>query len=203
MIVVGLTGGIATGKSTVARMFAKRGAVILDADEMVRELQTPGTTVYEATVETFGPRIVRGDATLDRKLLGEMVFQDEKLRRRLEAIVHPALVVAVGRRLAELDRHGVPMTVVELPLLIEAGAERRFDWVVVVTAPEEEQVSRLMADRRLTREEALARIQSQMPIAEKVERADFVVENRGDVQETERRVQEIYEVMLQTGSKKT
>lgn len=203
MIVVGLTGGIATGKSTVARMFAKRGATVLDGDEMVRELQRKGTTVYDATVEAFGPRIVRDDETLDRKLLGEMVFRDEKLRRRLEAIVHPALVAAVEQRLAELERDGVPMTVVELPLLIEAGSERRFDWVVVVTAPEEVQVTRLMADRRLTREEALGRIHSQMPLPEKVKRADFVVENRGDIQEAERRVQEIYEVMLQTGSKKT
>lgn len=203
MIIVGLTGGIATGKSTVARMFAKRGATVLDGDQMVRELQQPGTTVYDTTVEAFGPRIVRGDATLDRKLLGEIVFRDEKLRRRLEAIVHPALVTAVERRLAELERDGVPMTVVELPLLIEAGSERRFDWVVVVTAPEEVQVTRLMADRRLTREEALGRIHSQMPLPEKVKRADFVVENRGDIRETEKRVQEIYEVMLQTGSKKT
>ncbi|MGH7371295.1 MAG: dephospho-CoA kinase, partial [Candidatus Methylomirabilales bacterium] len=94
MIRVGLTGGIATGKSTVARMFARRGAAVIDADEMVRELQKPGSTVYEAIVNAFGPHILRGDGTIDRRSLGELVFRDEQLRRRLETIVHPALISA-------------------------------------------------------------------------------------------------------------
>lgn len=203
MICVGLTGGIATGKSTVARMFAKQGVAVIDADEMVRELQKPGSIVYRAIVEAFGPVILHGDGTIDRKSLGEIVFRDEQLRRRLETIVHPALVSAVERRLAELRTRGVPICVVELPLLMEAEAERRFDCVVVVTAPEEVQVARLMADRGLTRNEALARIRSQMPLGAKAQRADFVIENGGELWETERRVQEIYEWLLRTGSKKT
>jgi len=202
MIRVGLTGGIATGKSTVARMFARRGAAVIDADEMVRELQKPGSTVYEAIVDAFGPHILRGDGTIDRKSLGELVFRDEQLRRRLETIVHPALVSAVERQVAELRTQGVPVCVVELPLLMEAEAERRFDCVVVVTAPEEVQVARLMADRGLSREEALARIGSQMPLGEKERRADVVIENGGALQETERRVQEVYEWLLQNASKK-
>ncbi|MFQ5881934.1 MAG: dephospho-CoA kinase [Candidatus Methylomirabilales bacterium] len=201
MIIVGLTGGIAAGKSTVARMFAKWGAAVLDADEMVRELQSPGTEVYQATVEAFGPLILQADGTIDRNVLGEMVFRDERLRRRLEAIVHPALVAAVEERLDQLRTQGVPISVVELPLLIEAKSQSRFDWVVVVSAPEEAQVTRLMAARRLTQEEALARIHSQMPLREKVKRADFVIENGGDLQETERRVQEVYK-LLRVGSKK-
>ncbi len=203
MMLVGLTGGIATGKSTVARMFAERGAAVLDADEMVRELQKPGTSVYEAIVEAFGTLILRDDGTIDRKSLGEIVFRDEKGRRQLETIVHPALVAAVQQRVAQLRTQGVSICVVELPLLIEAESERRFDSVVVVTAPQEVQVGRLMADRGLTREEALARIRSQMPLSEKVTRAHFVIENGGDLWETEQRVQEIYEVLFQTGSKKT
>ena len=203
MIVVGLTGGIATGKSAVAGMFAKGGAAVLDGDEVVRELQVPGTKVYEATVQAFGPDILQPDGTINRKLLGEIVFRDERLRRRLETIVHPALVVAVEERLAQLREQGVALCVVELPLLMESGAEGRFDWVVVVTAPEEEQVVRLMADRGLRREEALARTRTQMPLAEKVKRADFVIENRGDLGETERRVREIYEQILRGGPKKT
>ncbi len=203
MMLVGLTGGIATGKSTVARMFAERGAAVLDADEMVRELQNPGTSVYEAIVEAFGTLILKDDGTIDRKFLGEIVFRDEKGRRQLETIVHPALVAAVQQRVAQLRTQGVSICVVELPLLIEAESERRFDSVVVVTAPQEVQVGRLMADRGLTREEALARIRSQMPLSEKVKRAHFVIENGGDLWETEQRVQEIYEVLFQTGSKKT
>jgi len=202
MIRVGLTGGIATGKSTVARMFARRGAAVIDADEMVRELHKPGSTVYEGIVDAFGPHILCGDGTIDRKSLGELVFRDEQLRRRLETIVHPALVSAVERQVAELRTQGVPVCVVELPLLMEAEAERRFDCVVVVTAPEQVQVARLMADRGLTREEALARIGSQTPLGEKERRADFVIENGGALQETERRVQEITEWLLRNASKK-
>ncbi|MFQ5802937.1 MAG: dephospho-CoA kinase [Candidatus Methylomirabilales bacterium] len=203
MIIVALTGGIATGKSTVAGIFAKRGAAVLDGDEMVRELQVPGTTVYEATVEAFGPDILQPDGTINRQVLGEIVFCDERLRRRLETIVHPALVVAVQERLAALRMQGIPVCVVELPLLIESGAEGRFDWVVVVTAPEEVQVARLMTERGLSREEALARIHTQIPLAEKVRRADFVIENAGDLGETKRRVQEIYQALLRVGPKKT
>jgi dephospho-CoA kinase len=203
MIVVGLTGGIATGKSTVAGIFAKRGAAVLDGDEVVRELQVPGTKVYEATVEAFGPDILQPDGTINRKVLGEIVFRDERLRRQLETIVHPALVVAVEKRLARLRADGVPLCVVELPLLIESGAAGRFDRVVVVTAPEEVQVARLMTDRGLGREEALARIRSQMPLSEKVTRADFVIENGGDLRETERRVQNVYEELRRLGPKKT
>lgn len=203
MIRVGLTGGIATGKSTVARMFAARGAAVLDADELVRELQYPGMPVYDAIVEAFGTAILKEDGTIDRKSLGEMVFRDTKLRKRLEAIVHPALISAVEQRVVELRTQGVPICVVELPLLIEAESEGRFDWVVVVVASEDLQVARLMADRGLTRAEALARIRSQMPLQEKVKQAHFVIENSGDRWQTERRVQEIYDVLLGTGSEKT
>ncbi|MGH7371093.1 MAG: dephospho-CoA kinase, partial [Candidatus Methylomirabilales bacterium] len=143
-----------------------------------------------------------GDGTIDRRSLGELVFRDEQLRRRLETIVHPALISAVERRVAELRTQGVAVCVVELPLLMEAEAERRFDGVVVVTAPEEVQVARLMADRGLSREEALARIGSQMPLGEKERRGDFVIANGGALQETERRVQEIYEWLLRNASKK-
>lgn len=203
MIRVGLTGGIATGKSTVARMFAARGAAVLDADELVRELQYPGMPVYDAIVEAFGTGILHDDGTIDRKSLGDLVFRDAKLRRRLETIVHPALVSAVEQRVVELRTQGIPICVVELPLLIEAGSEHRYDRVIVVTAPEKVQVERLMADREMTREEALTRIRSQMPLQEKVKRAHFVVDNGGDLGETERRVQEICDVLLQTGSEKT
>lgn len=202
MITVGLTGGIAAGKSTVASLMARLGAGVLDADEVVRELQRPGTWVYQAILQAFGPSIVQRDGTIDRKRLGEMVFQDEGARRQLEATVHPALVAAIEQRLRAFKAQGVKLCVVELPLLIEAGAQERFDWVVVVTAPEEVQVSRLMADRGLSREEALARIRSQMPLHEKVRVADFVIENAGDLQEVERRVQELYQALLQKGSKK-
>lgn len=202
MITVGLTGGIAAGKSTVASLMARLGAGVLDADEVVRELQRPRTWVYQAILQAFGPSIVQRDGTIDRKRLGEMVFQDEGARRQLEATVHPALVAAIEQRLRAFEAQGVKLCVVELPLLIEAGAQERFDWVVVVTAPEEVQVSRLMADRGLSREEALARIRSQMPLHEKVRVADFVIENAGDLQEVERRVQELYQALLQKGSKK-
>ncbi len=203
MIRVGVTGGIATGKSTVARMFGARGAAVLDADELVRELQYPGMPVHDAIVEAFGTDILHDDGTIDRKSLGDLVFRDATLRRRLEAIVHPALVSAVEQRVVEFQTQGIPICVVELPLLIEAESEHRYDWVVVVTATEEVQVKRLMADRGLTRDEALARIRSQMPLKEKVKRAHFVVENGGDLKETEGRVQEIYDALLRTGSEKT
>lgn len=202
MIIVGLTGGIATGKSTVAELLARLGATVLDADQVVRELQRPGTEVSQAILQAFGPGILQSDGTIDRKRLGELVFRDEEARRRLEAIVHPALVAAIEERLRAFEAQGVRLCVVELPLLIEAGAQGRFDWVVVVTTPEEVQVSRLMAERGLSREEALARIRSQMPLPAKVTAADFVLENAGDLQDLEREVRALYRALLQKGSKK-
>jgi dephospho-CoA kinase len=203
MVVVGLTGGIATGKSAVAQMFAQCGAAVLNADEMVRELQMPGTAVYEAIVKAFGRSILHGDGTIDRKALGDLVFREAQVRRRLEAIVHPALVATVQRRVADLRTQGVPVCIVELPLLIEAAGEGRYDSVVVVTAPEGVQVKRLMAARGLTREEALARIRSQMPLEMKERRADFVIENGEELGQAERHVREIYALLLRKGRKKT
>jgi dephospho-CoA kinase len=181
MPTIGITGGPATGKSTLAALLLERGAVGVSADEIAREVLTPGTPAYRRVVERFGEEVLRPDGTIDRSHLGRIVFGDERARRDLEAITHPAILDRLQARLAELRERCGPDTpiVAEVPLLYEVGIESWFDRVVVVTAPEELQVQRLQTRDHLSREEALARIRAQMPLSDKADRADIVIVNDG------------------------
>jgi dephospho-CoA kinase len=197
MLVVGLTGGVATGKSTVARMLRARGAAVLDTDALVHELQAPGTEVYRAILDAFGSDILAPDGTLDRQKLGTRIFADPEARRRLEAIVHPAVAAEIRRRVEVLRREGrTRLCIVEAALLVEAGRHGIVDRIVAVTAPEAEQVARLRAKSGLGEEEAWRRVRAQLPSAAKAGRADHVLVNDGDLAALARNVDALADILL-------
>lgn len=193
MLVVGLTGGICSGKSTVAAMFARLGAAVIDADRVAHELQEPGQPLFEAIVSAFGREVVGEDGRIDRRKLGAMVFADPKARARLEDILHPAIVEECERRIQEAGTSGAAVCLLDAALLIESGRQARFDRVILVEASEAVQIDRLMARMGLSRDEALQRIRSQMPREEKRRHASLVIENGGPLEETERQVKAAWE----------
>jgi dephospho-CoA kinase len=181
MLRVGLTGGIASGKSTVARVFRDLGAHVLDADRIARDLVPPGSPPLARIAREFGTAVLRADGALDRAALGAVVFADAGKRRVLEGIMHPLILAEVDRRIAELERTDPRgMAVVEAALILELGRQREFDAIVVVWAEEEQQRRRVMLRDHLSADEAGRRLAAQMPLAEKRCRADFVVDNSRD-----------------------
>jgi len=178
---VGLTGGVASGKSTVAALLREAGAVVIDADVIAREVVAPGTPGLAAIREAFGDRVLTDDGALDRPALAAIVFADEAQRRILEGITHPL----VRRRAAELEAEAVAalgedaLIVHDIPLLTEVGRAGEFDAVIVVDAPEQEQVRRMVADRKATEEEARARIAAQATREERRAIATHVLDNSG------------------------
>ncbi|GLI37525.1 dephospho-CoA kinase [Geobacter hydrogenophilus] len=188
MLVIGLTGGIASGKSTVARILERLGATIIDADLLAREAVLPGTPAHEDIVAAFGMEILLPDATIDRKALGRIVFANPDARRRLEAITHPAIARLSQARLAEARRSDAPAVFYVAPLLIEAGATGRVDDIWVVYADRETQLARLTERDGIRREEAEQRLAAQMPMDEKASHGSAVIDNRGTPEETERQV---------------
>lgn len=187
---VGLTGGIASGKSTVSAILAELGAVVVDADLIAREVVGRGTPGLAAVVEEFGPGLLTPEGDLDRPAMGALVFGDPSARKRLEAIVHPL----VHRRSAELEAEAAPDAVVvhDIPLLAEVGRAGEFDAVVVVDVPTEVQVERMVRDRGWTREEAESRIAAQATREDRRAIATHVVDNTGSVADLRRRVAEIH-----------
>ncbi|HWO55724.1 dephospho-CoA kinase [Paenibacillus sp. FSL M7-1455] len=194
---IGLTGGIATGKSTVSALLVNKGALLVDADAIAREVMLPGHPVLAAVAEHFGQAVILEDGTLDRKKLGDIVFRDPTQRKALNDITHPAIRKEIRGRMDDLQReHPDKLVVVDIPLLYESGLEHMFERVMVVYAPEHVQLERLMRRNQLTAEEAAARIRSQMDIEEKKRKADIVIDNSGDAEETERQVDRFW---LQAG----
>ena len=191
MLLVGLTGGIGSGKSTVARMLGGRGAVVLDSDAFAREAVTKGSPGFERVVRLFGTGVLRPDGDLDRKGLADIVFHDDRLRAELEEIVHPE----VRRRIAEAiggQDHTDRVVVVDSPLLFETGSAESFQVVVVVSATPETRIARLAA-RGMDPQDVRARLESQMPLEEKAARADIVLDNEGSVDELEVQVERLWE----------
>lgn len=181
MLRVGLTGGIATGKSTVARAFRERGAHVIDADRIAREVAPPGSAALSRIARAFGPGMIKPDGSLDRAALGSVVFADAAKRRVLEGILHPLILAEIDRRIEELERSDPQgIVVVEAALILELGRQDEYDAVVVVSAEEEQQRRRLIMRDNLSAEEAARRIGAQMPLAEKRRRAQFVVDNSAD-----------------------
>ena len=189
MLRVGLTGGIASGKSAVSRGLVRRGIPVIDADQIARELVAPGSGALREIVEAFGREVLAPEGALDRSRLGAIVFPDEAKRRRLEAILHPRIRAEQDGRLQKLEGEGVPVAVVDAALMIEGGGWRRFDLLVVVDSREEDQIARLRGRNGLDEEAARARVRAQMPLAEKVKFADRVVDNRGSLDELEARAE--------------
>ena len=187
MLLVGLTGGIGSGKSTVARMLAARGAVVLDADAFARDAVAAGTPGLRAVVERFGGEVVGPDGELDRRGLAAIVFADDEARRDLEAIVHPE-VRRLLLRAIEAHADADDILVIDSPLLVEAGQGGSVQLLVVVTAPEEAQLERLAADRGMSERDVRVRMAAQMPLEEKAAKADVVLDNGGDLLDLERQV---------------
>lgn len=187
----GLTGGIGSGKSTVARRFRARSLPVIDADELAREVVAPGTPGLAAIVERFGADVLAADGTLDRKLLAARVFGDEEARRALNAITHPRVGVLSAERAQTLDARGEPLACYEVPLLFEGRLAEALRPIVVVTTSVDIQVSRAMARDRASAEEIEARVRVQIPLAEKARLADYVIDNSGPLSSTLARADEV------------
>ena len=194
--VVGLTGGIACGKSTVAAQLAELGVPIVDADALAREVVAPGTPGLAAIVERFGSDVLLADGSLDRKKLGERVFSDPDARRALNAITHPRIAAAGMEKLRALADHPAPYRVYEAALLVENGMAKAFAALVVVTVDDATQLARLRARDGSTEDEARARIASQLPLAKKVEVADHVIDNSGAPEATRAQVLALHDALV-------
>jgi len=194
MLLVGLTGGIATGKSTVSQFFVECGGQLIDADVLAREVVKPGRPALQQIVDAFGKDMLRPDGTLDRDRLGKAVFGDAKKRARLNAIVHPDVAVEQERRCREIAAKTPHAVVIyDAALLIEANAHPRMDRLIIVTADEQTQLARLQARDHLSAEEARARIAAQMPLAEKIKLADYVIDGTLPPEKLRAEVRRIYE----------
>ncbi|MFF5791198.1 dephospho-CoA kinase [Paeniglutamicibacter sp. NPDC012692] len=191
MLNVGLTGGIAAGKSAVARQLAELGAVLIDADAIARAVVEPGTPGLAAVVAAFGTGILTADGALDRPALGALVFKDDAAREKLNSIVHP-LVRAEAARLREAAPADA-VIVQDIPLLVETNQAKDFDVVLVVAAPLAERLHRMARDRGMDESDALARISAQATDEERAAVADVVIENSGTVEELRDRVNEVWE----------
>ena len=192
----GLTGGIASGKSTIARLFASLGCVTIDADQIVARLYQPGQAGHEALVRTYGSGILLEDGTVDRRKLAGIAFASEEAAKALNALIHPLVgQEEIDLMAAEEEKPGDRIVIVEATLLIEAGGEERFDRIVVVDVDPETQLARAIA-RGMTREEAARRIAHQMPREERLQHADYVIDNSGDPQAAEAETRRVYEVLL-------
>jgi len=194
--VVGLTGGIGSGKSTVARMLADLGAKVVDADALARRAVEPGEPAWRDIVAEFGEDVLLPDRTIDRKKLGDIVFGDEIKRRRLNAITHPRIAAASQAEIGAHRAAGVPIVILEAALLVENGIHRGLDGLIVVAASPETQLRRLVARDGLSEDAARARIAAQLPLEEKVAAATHVVDNSGSLEETRRQVEAVWRKLL-------
>lgn len=195
MYIIGLTGNIATGKSTVARLLGELGAEVIDADRVAHATMAPHTAVWEAIRRTFGPQVIAPDGTVDRRRLGAIVFADPAALAHLEGIVHPAVRVALTARLHELRSRPQPpaAVVIEAIKLIEGGLGELCDAIWLVVAPRDVQVERLVRTRGLTAAEAERRIDAQPPAEPKRALANRVIENSGSLEDLERQVREAWQ----------
>ena len=194
--VVGLTGGIASGKSTVARAFAERGIPVIDADLLAREVVAPGSQGLAAIVQTFGDEVLHPDGSLDRKGLGARVFADRSLLTQLNAITHPLVARLSAERIAAVAEGSVPYLIYEAPLIVENGLHRAMRALVVVALDVPLQIERMMTRDSLGLAEAESRILAQAPLAKKLEAADYVIDNGQDLSTLFRRVDEVHQQLL-------
>jgi len=187
---VGLTGNIGSGKSTVGRLFAARGVPVIDADELLREVQAPGRAGHAAIAAAW-PEVVAADGSIDRKRPGKIVFADPAARRKLEAITHPRIQELSRARADALAAAGHQLAIYEASLLIESGRDKEMDALIVVTAPEATRVARVVARNGVGEEDVRARMRAQLPEEEKVRRATHVIDNGGDLTATEAQVDRV------------
>ena len=209
-IIVGISGGIGSGKSTVAELLAELGAVVIDADAIVHELQAPGSPVVAELADAFGDDILDASGALDRAALGAIAFGDDEARARLGAIIHPKVGAEMARRLAAARAAEAEVVVLDIPLLFEgrkagtgSAAQMGIDASLVVYVPEEVQIERQMRRDGCDREQAESRIRAQLPIEEKKQLADFVIDNSGSPEQTKRLVSEVYAEFIRRAGKQS
>ncbi len=190
---VGLTGGVASGKSTVSAMLRDLGAVVIDADQLARDVVARGTPGLAAVVAEFGPEVLTDDGDLDRPAVARIVFADDAARKRLEGIIHPLVFEEVAR--LESDAPEGAVVVHDIPLLAESGRADSFDAVVVVDADPEVQVDRMVRDRGWTRDEAAARMSAQASREDRLAIASYVIDNRGPLEDLRRQVEDVYRTL--------
>jgi dephospho-CoA kinase len=188
MLVLGLTGGIGSGKSVVARMFGDLGAEVVSADELAREVVRPGSHILARIAERFGVEMLCSDGSLDRVRLAKRIFSDRQARQELDRITHPAIADLARQRFQALAQQKARIVVYDAPLLFESGGDAQVDAVVVVAVDEALQLKRLMARDGLDKQAARSRMDSQMPLSLKVARADYVIDNNGSLEDTRRQV---------------
>ena len=198
MIIAGLTGGIASGKSTIARFLSEVGAQVVDADKIAREVVKPGTPGYDAVLAFFGRTILLPDGDIDRKRLGEIIFNDPNKKASLDAIVHPLVFERSAEMIAQIAAETPDAVVImDIPLLMEANMGRDLEEVIVVYVSETLQLERLMNRDGIDEQAAMARIRSQMPIEEKRRRATVVIDNSGTIFESRRRALAVFNRLRQ------
>ncbi|MGI9534918.1 MAG: dephospho-CoA kinase [Thermodesulfobacteriota bacterium] len=194
MRIIGLTGNIGSGKSTVAKMFEELGAKIIDADKIAREVVEPGKPAWKELISEFGNGILNKDKELNRKLVADIVFNDDNKREILNSIIHPRILEEINNRIDKNRSENTEITIIEAALLIEKGGLINFiDKLIVVSIDKDSQLKRIKARDNLSREEVLSRIESQMGNDEKTKHADFIIDNTGSIKNTEQQVKEIWE----------
>jgi dephospho-CoA kinase len=201
MVVIGVTGGLATGKSTVAGLFKKHGAKVLDADKIAHRLMKRGQPCFRPVVKRFGKDILTG-GRIDRAKLSRIVFKDRTRLKALTRIVHPSVVREIRKEVIRVSRSRKQPVVIDAPLLIEAGLDRIVDWLIVVKAPRQVQLKRAGTRGGMTPNEALCRISTQMPLKEKIKRADAVIDNGANLLKTEKQVEAIWQRILRVKQQK-
>jgi dephospho-CoA kinase len=194
---IGLTGGIASGKSTAGKQLAKLGVTVIDADGLAREVVAKGSAGLREVVDTFGPELLAPDGTLDRERLGALVFADPEARKRLNAITHPRIGQLSAQRIAEAQTSATPYVVYEAPLLVETGTYRGMAALIVVATSPELQVTRVMARDGLSEAAARARLAAQLPLETKVAAADFVIHNDTDRAALIAQTQRVHQAILE------
>jgi dephospho-CoA kinase len=192
MLKVAITGGAGSGKSTVARMFKELGAEVLDADAAARDAVAAGTPAWRELRRLFGDGYFNPNGSLNRSKLAQKVFADPEARRRLDDLIHPLVAQELQSKVTDLERRGADLVLVEVPLLFEIGGERTFDRVIVVAAPEAERIRRLRDRDHRADPEIRGILAAQWPLADKVARADYVVDNGGELVKTRRQVENIW-----------
>ena len=196
-LAVGITGGIGSGKTAAAHMFGSLGARVLYADRIASDLINSRLEIKKRIRETFGERVILQDGTLDRKAMSRLVFTDDGLKEKLDAIVHPRVLESIADEIARFKRSAKgAIIMIEAALLYEARAEGFFDYVIVVDAPEDERIARIMARDHSTRAEVLQRIKAQLPAESKVARADFVIRNSGDLRLLEKNCKFVHRILI-------
>ena len=203
MLIVGLTGGVASGKTAVSQVLKEEGAYIIDADQIARELVQPHKPAWNELIRAFGKEILQEDGSIHRKKLADKVFADPKKRKLLNQILHPRIKEEMDRRTKEIgQKDPEAIVVIDAPLIVELGDHREMDKLIVVASTQTQQIERLKERDGIGPEEALRILSSQMPVEEKVNLADFVIRNEGSLEETKKRAKEVFKelrkVVLQT-----